>query len=246
MYTIGPLTLLYLFYEMRNFTIQENKKLIAALVFILFSVLFWAFFEQSGGSLSLFAANNLDDKILGVKFDPNGINNASNSLFVIIFAPIIGLLWLWLSKRKFEPNTVVKFGLGFLFLAIAFYVFYATRFFANAQGMTSLEVFTIAYLIITFGELCLSPIGLSIMTKLSPIKLQGVMMGMWFLASAYGQYVAGILGAGMAKANENATKVEKLIAYTDGYQQLAIYAVVAGVVLIAISPIVRKLMQEVK
>lgn len=246
MYTIGPLTLLYLFYEMRNFSFQENKKLIAALVFIVFSVLFWAFFEQSGGSLSLFAANNLDNKILGVQFDPNGVNNASNSLFVIIFAPIVGLLWLWLSKRKLEPNTVVKFGMGFLFLATAFYTFYTTRFFANAEGMTSLEVFTMAYLIITFGELCLSPIGLSIMTKLSPLKLQGVMMGMWFLASAYGQYVAGILGAGMAKANENATKAEKLIAYTDGYLQLAIYAVVAGVVLIAISPIVKKLMQEVK
>ena len=112
--------------------------------------------------------------------------------------------------------------------------------------MTSLEMFTLAYFIITFGELCLSPIGLSIMTKLSPIKLQGVMMGMWFLASAYGQYVAGILGAGMSSANENASKVEKLITYTDGYQQLAIYALIAGVVLIAISPIVRKLMQEVK
>ncbi len=112
--------------------------------------------------------------------------------------------------------------------------------------MTSLEMFTLAYFIITFGELCLSPIGLSIMTKLSPIKLQGVMMGMWFLASAYGQYVAGILGAGMSSANENASKVEKLITYTDGYQQLALYALIAGVVLIAISPIVRKLMQEVK
>jgi len=84
------------------------------------------------------------------------------------------------------------------------------------------------------------------MTKLSPVKLQGVMMGMWFLASAYGQYVAGILGAGMSIANENATKAEKLIAYTDGYQQLAIYALIAGIVLIAISPIIRKLMQEVK
>ncbi|MFY7810420.1 MAG: peptide MFS transporter [Flavobacterium sp.] len=246
MYTIGPLTLIYLFYEMRNYSIVENKKIIAALVFIVFSVIFWAFFEQSGGSLSLFAANNLDDKIFGITFDPNGINNASNSLFVIIFAPILGLIWIWLSKRKAEPNTVVKFGLGFLFLAFAFYVFYATKFFANSDGMTSLEIFTIAYFIITLGELCLSPIGLSIMTKLSPIKLQGVMMGMWFLASAYGQYVAGILGAGMAKANENATKSEKLIAYTDGYHQLAIYALIAGIVLILISPIVKKLMNEIK
>lgn len=246
MYTIGPLTLLYLIWEMRNFSFAENKKLIAALIFIVFSVLFWAFFEQSGGSLSLFAANNLDDKILGITFDPNGVNNASNSLFVIIFAPILGILWIWLSNRKKEPNTVVKFGLGFLFLALAFYTFYSTRYFATVEGMTSLEIFTIAYFVITIGELCLSPIGLSIMTKLSPAKLQGVMMGMWFLASAYGQYVAGILGAGMAKDNENATKAEKLISYTDGYHQLAIYALIAGIVLIAISPLVKKLMQEIK
>lgn len=246
MYTIGPITLLYLAYEMRNFSINENKKLIAAMVFIVFSILFWAFFEQSGGSLSLFAANNLDNDILGLKLDPNGVNNAANSLFVIIFAPILGILWIWMSNRKSEPNTVVKFGLGFLFLALAFYTFYTTRFFANAEGLTSLEIFTLAYFIITFGELCLSPIGLSIMTKLAPAKLQAVMMGMWFLASAYGQYAAGILGAGMASADENASKTEKLIAYTDGYNQLAIYALIAGLVLIAISPLIKKLMQEVK
>jgi POT family proton-dependent oligopeptide transporter len=165
---------------------------------------------------------------------------------VIILAPLLGLLWVWMSKRKIEPNTVVKFGLGFLFLAVAFYVFYATRFFANADGVTSLDVFTLAYFIITFGELCLSPIGLSIMTKLSPQPLQGVMMGMWFLASAYGQYAAGILGAGMVSPKENASLSEKLISYTDGYYQLAIYALISGVVLIAISPLVKKLMGTVK
>ncbi|REJ81351.1 MAG: MFS transporter [Bacteroidetes bacterium] len=246
MYTIGPATLIYLIYEMSKCGRDEVKKLMAAMVFIFFSILFWAFFEQSGGSLSLFAANNLDDKILGITFDPNGVNNASNAFFVIVFAPLLGLLWVWLSKRKAEPNTVVKFGLGFLFLALSFYVFYFTRFFANAQGMTSLEIFTLAYLIITFGELCLSPIGLSIMTKLSPARLQGVMMGMWFLASAYGQYVAGILGAGMSSPKENASLMDKLMSYTAGYQQLAIYALIAGVILIAISPWVKKLMQDVK
>ena len=246
MYTIGPATLIYLFYEMGKFSLAERRKLIGALVFILFSILFWAFFEQSGGSLAIFSANNLHDTVAGVKLDPNGVNNAANSLFVIIFAPLLGLLWVWLSKRNKEPNTVIKFGLGFLFLALAFYTFYATRFFADADGMTSLEIFTLAYFIITFGELCLSPIGLSIMTKLSPQPLQGVMMGMWFLASAYGQYVAGILGAGMVSPNDNASLTEKLISYTDGYQQLAIYALVTGGVLIAISPFVRKLMGEVK
>lgn len=246
MYIIGPCSLLYLLYEMKNFSIKENKKLIAALVFILFSIVFWAFFEQSGGSLSLFAASNLDNTVLGVKLDPNGVNNSANSLFVIAFAALVGLVWLWLSKRKIEPNTVVKFGLGFLFLAGGFWVFYYTKFFADANGITSLDLFTFGWFIITFGELCLSPIGMSIMTKLSPAKLQAVMMGMWFLASAYGQYFAGLLGANIAGASENATNVEKLIVYADGYKQLAIYALIAGLVLLVISPLVKKLMQEVR
>jgi POT family proton-dependent oligopeptide transporter len=246
MYTIGPVTLIYLTIEMFKCTADEKKKLMAAMVFIVFSILFWAFFEQSGGSLNLFASNNLNNTMMGVTLDPNGVNNSANALFVILFAPLIGLLWMWMSKRKAEPNTVIKFGLGFLFLALAFYTFYATRFFADSNGMTSLEIFTLAYFIITFGELCLSPIGLSIMTKLAPVRLQGMMMGMWFLASAYGQYVAGILGAGMALPNEDATAAEKLVSYTDGYSQLAIYALISGVVLIAISPVVRRLMGNVK
>ena len=246
MYIIGPCSLLYLFYEMKNFSIQENKKLIAALVFILFSIVFWAFFEQSGGSLSLFAASNLSKTVLGVPLDPNGVNNSANSLFVIAFAALVGLLWLWMNKRKMEPNTVVKFGLGFLFLAGGFYVFYYTKFFADPNGITSLDLFTFGWFIITFGELCLSPIGMSIMTKLSPAKLQAVMMGMWFLASAYGQYFAGLLGANIAGASENSTNLEKLVIYADGYKQLAIYALIAGLFLIILSPLMKKLMHGVK
>ncbi|MCB0697238.1 MAG: peptide MFS transporter [Chitinophagaceae bacterium] len=247
MYTIGPLTLIYLFYEMIKLTSEERKKMVAALVFIIFSILFWAFFEQSGGSLSLFALNNLKHNLIGIEgVDPNVINNTVNSLFVIIFSVVFGLLWIWMAKKKIEPNSVVKFGLGFLFLGGAFYVFYATIFFADPDGMTSLNVFTLGYLVITFGELCLSPIGLSLMTKLSPKKLWGVMMGMWFLASAYGQYVAGLLGAGIAEAGEDATRMDKLVTYTDGYKQLGIYALLAGIALLVISPVVRKLMGNVK
>ncbi len=246
MMIIGPASILYLFYEMKNFSISENKKLLAALVFIIFSIFFWAFFEQSGGSLSLFAANNLNNTIAGVELSPNGVNNSANSLFVIGFAALIGLVWLWMAKKKIEPNTIIKFGLAFLFLAGGFWVFYYTQFFADLNGKTSLGIFTLGWLVITFGELCLSPIGMSAMTKLSPQKTQAVMMGMWFLASAYGQYFAGILGANIAEASEKATNIEKLILYADGYKQLAIYAFILGVVLIAISPLVKKLMQEVK
>ncbi len=246
MFIIGPASLLYLFYEMRSFSVAENKKLIAALVFIVFSIFFWAFFEQSGGSLSLFAAHNLNNTVLGVSLDPNGVNNAANSFFVIVFAALVGMVWLWLHKRKLEPNTVVKFGLGFLFLAGGFAIFYYTKFFADASGKTSLNLFTFGWFIITFGELCLSPIGMSAMTKLSPAKTQAVIMGMWFLASAYGQYFAGLLGANIADASEHASNLEKLNVYANGYKQLAIYALIAGVVLITIAPLVKKLMQDVK
>jgi proton-dependent oligopeptide transporter, POT family len=246
MYTIGPLTLLYLVFEMRNFSKAENKKLIAALVFILFSIVFWAFFEQSGGSLSLFAANNLSKDVIGIPLDPNGVNNSANSFFVIAFAALLGLVWLWMDKRKIEPNTVVKFGMAFIFLAGGFYVFYTARFFTDGNGVSSLTLFTFGWLVITLGELCLSPIGMSIMTKLAPQKLQAIMMGMWFLASAYGQYFAGILGANIAKASDTMSNMDKLTVYTAGYKQLGIYALIAGVVLIALSPMVRKYMQEVK
>lgn len=244
MLTVGPLTLIYLFFEMSKVTPAERKKLWAALVFILFSILFWGIYEQSGGSLSIFAAKNLNKDLLGL--DPNGVNNSGGAFFIIFLAPLIGLLWIWMSKRKIEPNTIIKFGLGFIFLGLGYYVLFATRFFADLQGITSLNFFTIALLVITLGELCLSPIGLSIMTKLSTKNLQGMMMGMWFLASAYGQYVAGIIGAGLATAKEGSTNYDALISYTEGYKQLALYAVIAGVVLILISPLVKKLMQEVK
>jgi proton-dependent oligopeptide transporter, POT family len=242
---IGPATLIYLGFEMRRFNRVEKRKILAALVFIVFSIFFWAFFEQSGGSLSLFALNNLRHSLFGIPMDPNIINNSSNSLFVVALAPLIGMVWLWLSKRSKEPNSVVKFGLGFLFLGLSFLVFYSTIFFANAQGVTSLEVFTAGYLVVTLGELCLSPIGLSLMTKLAPQSIQGLMMGLWFLASAYGQYVAGLLGAGMSTADPNAAALTKLHSYTHGYMWLGVYALVAGVILVVIAPGVKRLMHEV-
>lgn len=247
MYTIGPLAVLYFLYE--TFKLKdpnERSKMFAAFIFIFFSVVFWAFFEQSGGSLALFASENLHFDLLFLSIDPNIINNTANSLFVIVFSPLIGLVWVWLALRKKEPNSVVKFGLSFLFLAAAFYIFYATKFFADENGVTSLNIFTTAYLVITIGELCLSPIGLSLMTKLAPKQLGGMMMGMWFLASAYGQYAAGLLGAEMSTDNTNTSLMDKLISYTDGYYSLAINALICGAALIVLTPLIRKLMKEVK
>jgi POT family proton-dependent oligopeptide transporter len=247
MYTIGIIAILYFVFEMISLKdIALQKKLIAAFLFIFFYFLFNAIYEQSGGSLSLFAKDNLNDSLLFFHIDPNVVNNSSNTFFVIVLSPLIGLLWLWLGKKKIEPNTIVKFGIGFLFLGASFYIFYLTRFFANVKGIASLNVFTFAYLVTTVGELCLGPIGMSIITKLSPKRLFGMMMGLWFLASAFGQLAAGKLGAAMSNSDIGNTLVSKLQSYTEGYYQLAVYSIIAGVFLLLITPLVKKLMQEVK
>ena len=247
MYTIGIIAISYFTYELFKLgEVKLQKKLFAAFLFIFFYFLFNAIYEQSGGSLSLFAKDNLNSNLLGFTIDPNVVNNSSNTLFVVLLSPLIGLLWLWLAKKKLEPNTLIKFGIGFLFLSASFYLFYYTKFFANAEGITSLNLFAFAYFVTTIGELCLGPIGMSIITKLSPKKLFGMMMGLWFLASAFGQLAAGKLGAAISQSNSGTTLMSKLQSYTDGYYQLAIYSLVAGVILIAISPLIKKFMQEVK
>ncbi|WP_374440903.1 peptide MFS transporter [Epilithonimonas sp.] len=246
MYGIGVVSLLYLGYEIVKLDRSYQKKVIAAFIFIVMYLIFNAIYEQSGGSLSLFAKDNLVDNLLFFHIDPNIINNSSNSFFIIIFSPLVGLLWIWLANKKLEPNTIIKFGIGFLFLAAGFFLFYSLRFFANDDGKSSLNLFTFTWLVITFGELCLGPIGMSIITKLSPKKLFGMMMGMWFLASAFGQFFAGKIGAEMSEANTGGTLMSKLVAYTEGYKTLGIYALIAGLLLILASPIVKKLMQGVK
>ncbi len=246
MYGIGIVAILYLGYEITKLDRSYQKKVLAAFIFIVMYLIFNAIYEQSGGSLSLFAKDNLVNNLLSFQIDPNIINNSANSFFIILFSPLIGLLWIWLAKKKIEPNTIIKFGIGFLFLAAGFFLFYSLKFFANEDGKSSLNLFTFTWLVITFGELCLGPIGMSIITKLSPKKLFGMMMGMWFLASAFGQFFAGKIGAEMSEANTGGTLTSKLLAYTEGYKTLGIYALIAGVVLILLSPVIKKLMQEVK
>ena len=244
MYAVGPLALGYFVWDMRTCTRIEAEKLLAALVFIVFSIFFWAFFEQAGGSLAIVSTYLRPVEVLGTELTGLQVNNTANSIYVIVFSPLLGLIWLGMRHRA--PNTVIKFGLGFLFIAGAFGIFHSLIHFAGADGTSSLAIFALAWFAATIGELCLSPIGLSAMTKLAPKRMFGVIMGLWFLASAYGAYFAGILGAAMAPVDQDAPQLERLAGYTDGYWQLMVYAVAIGVLLIAISPWVRKLMHEEK
>jgi len=238
-------TLGYIVYQIRSASKEEGRKLTVAGILILFSVVFWSFFEQGGGSLNFFAVSNVESHGLNM----TSVNNSINALWVVLLAPVIGLLWLYLNKKNKEPNMIVKFGYGFIFLGLGFLIFFSSKFFATGNGMTPLWTFIFAYLIVTIGELCLSPIGLSMVTKLSPTRLHGVMMGTWFLASAYGQYGAGLIGEALAKGDstiENATNSQKLLQYTSGYESIGYIALISGVILIIISPILKKMMGGIK
>ena len=244
MVSIAVIILTYLVITLVNLAKEEVGKMIAAVILILFSVLFWSFFEQGGGSLNFFAVGNVQSHGLNM----TSVNNSINALWVVLFSPLFGLLWFWLAKRKLEPNTVVKFGLGFIFLGLGFLIFFISKNYSDLNGKTPLALFCIAYLIITIGELCLSPIGLSMITKLSPKRFMGMMMGTWFLASAYGQYGAGIIGAGLASdgTTENITNIQKLELYTSGYETIGYIAIIAGILLIIASPWIKKLMVDRK
>lgn len=237
-------TITYIVIQIRKSTPEESKKLTVASLLILFSAIFWSFFEQGGGSLNFFANGNVQSHGLNM----TQVNNSVNSAWVVVIAPIIGAFWLFLNKRKKEPDTINKFGFGFIFLGIGFLVFFASKFLADANGLSPLWTFFFAYFVITLGELCLSPIGLSMVTTLSPKRLHGVMMGTWFLASAYGQYGAGLIGAALSSSDEisNPTNFQKLEIYTSGYETIGYISIVAGVLLIAFSGKLRKLMLDVK
>jgi proton-dependent oligopeptide transporter, POT family len=236
-------TITYIVIQIRKSTPEESKKLTVASLLILFSAIFWSFFEQGGGSLNFFANGNVQSHGLNM----TQVNNSVNSAWVVLIAPIIGAFWLFLNKRKKEPDTINKFGFGFIFLGIGFLVFFASKFLADANGLSPLWTFFFAYFVITLGELCLSPIGLSMVTTLSPKRLHGVMMGTWFLASAYGQYGAGLIGAALSSSDEisNPTNFQKLEIYTSGYETIGYISIVAGVLLIAFSGKLRKLMLDV-
>jgi len=247
---LGIAALVYLLYL--TFSQKEKaarQQMLAAIVMILFSVLFWGFYEQAGGSLNLYALRNVELSAFGGQDTAAAVNNAVNPLLVILLSPVFAALWLWLSSRRMEPNTPLKFGLAFLQLALGFYMFILGGQFAE-NGMVPVIYFILGYMFLSSGELCLSPIGLSMITKLSPAKLVGLMMGAWFLASAFGQFVAGKVGAMMAMPTVDGASTlppaESLLIYSGVFRDIAWISLGAGVVMIALVPILKKWMHGVR
>lgn len=249
MFGLGALSLSYIIFIALKLERIARFKLFAALVMIVFSTLFWAFYEQNAGSLNLFAMRNVDMNVGGVNLPPLSVNNFLPPGWVVILSFFFAWLWPWLNKRKMEPSTPLKFALSFILMGIGFYTFYLGCKTNTDTGLISLVNFVFGYFFIICGEMCLSPIGLSMVTKLSPTNIVAMMMGIWFFASAIGEFLSAKIGSLMsvpreiAEANNPATS---LPFYADILSKIGIGSIALGVILIAFVPIIRKWMHDIK
>lgn len=243
---IGIIVLLYLIFLAFKEDKVNREKMFAALVLICLSIVFFAFFEQGGTTLNLYADRNVN--MLGLS--STMVNNAVNPYWIVLMAPVLGALWQFLGKRNLEPNIPVKFGLSFLQVAAGYYLFILGGHAAGDAGKVSLFYFVAGYFFLSTAELCISPIGLSMVTKLSPKNIVGMMMGTWFLASAFGQFFAGKIGKMMAIPTEDGLSsipaAESLAVYSGVFMQIVWICIFGGIAVLIISPLIKKWMHDVK
>lgn len=178
-------------------TKEEKDRLNVIVIMMLFNIFFWAGFEQAGSSISLYTDRYIDRSI-GDWTVPTSWFQSVNPLFIVLLGPVFTLLWTWLSKREKEPSSIIKMGLGMILLGLGFFLLIGAAFerggdVADESVKASLMWLVGTYLIHTMGELCLSPVGLSLVTKLAPLKLGSLMMGVWFLSSFIANFLSGYL-----------------------------------------------------
>ncbi len=226
----------------------ERTKMLAALILVFFSVVFWMLFEQAGSSLSLFAERNTDLTIIPGITMTAAQTQSFNAGFIVLLALPFAAMWVWLSKRKLEPSTPVKFALGLIQVGLGFFILVAGAQFAGDDYQVPLIFLALLYLLHTTGELFLSPVGLSMITKLSAARVVGLMMGVWFLSSSLAHILAAII-AQRTSSNTVAGQVVdlggQLQTYVATFTQVGIWGIAAGVVLLAISPFLKKWMGDV-
>ena len=246
----------WLLYALLKCTPEERDRLIVVGILILFSLIFWALFEQAGSSLNILTDRGVDRVIFGWEV-PASMFQSLNAGFIFTIAPLFALLWIALAKRNMEPSTPIKFSIGIVLVGLGFLALvYGMN---SSEGLqTGVIWIVLIYLLHTLGELCLSPVGLSSVTKLSPQRIVGFMMGMWFFASAAGNYVASLIAKGTAgdpvlkiaeriyfqvmNLPEDTFTFNQKNGFMDVYTDVGLIAIGCGIFLAIITPLLRKLM----
>ncbi len=225
----------------------ERSRMIVLIVLTISSVVFWALFEQSAASMTLYADRVMDRNLLGFELTAAQFG-ALNALFIFTFAPLFAWLWTSLGRRGIEPTTPVKFAMGIALAGLGFGALVLGAQNTNEMGLVIGWWMVLAYLLHTCGELCLSPVGLSAVTKLAVPSIVGVMMGSWFLATAYSEFVAAQLaklaaietvGGGVAEVGV------ALNSYTDLFNDLLYVGLGFALLLLVLSPLLKRMMHGV-
>jgi proton-dependent oligopeptide transporter, POT family len=240
-------SLIFIIYQLTTVDAASRDRLISLTLLIILSVVFWALFEQAYTSLTLFADRSVD-RTVGSSEYAAGMFLSLNALFIIIFAPFFAWMWTALDKRNLQPNTFVKFGLAIVLVSVGFGILVLGGKYADAGKVGAIWL-VLAYLFHSWGELCLSPVGLSSVTKLSPPKIVGFMMGVWFLATAAAEYVAALLAnlASIPTVSGEAADVAQATASSVAlFDKLFVVGGIIGVAVLVASPLFKRLMHGVK
>ncbi len=223
-------------------TKEEFQRTLVLMVLIASSVVFWALFEQSAGSMTLYADRVVDRNVMGTELRASMFGSL-NPFFIIVCAPLFAALWIWLARKGWEPSTPVKFGLGIIQAGLGFGAMVIGAQYLGEDGKVAVIWLTLAYLLHTTGELCLSPVGLSAVTKLSIKRVVGVSMGTWFLATALSETVATRIGK-MASIDTSAGETQDvalaLATYTELYEFLMWTGIGVGVFMLLLAPLLKK------
>ena len=216
----------------------ELQMMLAAMGLIVFNVVFWTLFEQAGSSLTLFADRNTDLSVFGLFTITAGQTQFFNAAFIVLLAPFMSLLWTALAKRGLEPSIPVKFGIALIGVAAGFLLLVWGAQYADANFQVGIWWLAGLYFIHSFAELCISPVGLSMITKLSIARVVGLMMGVWFLSISVAQYVAGVVAqfASVETVGGQVTNLKtSLLVYVDVFTTISIAAIILGVLLLLLS-----------
>lgn len=245
----SALVLAYIILNMFQSSKEEAGRLVLALILILASVVFWTLFEQAGSSLSLFTTSNVDLPSNGFWTVSAPQTQSFNSGFILIFAPIFAILWVKLAARGLDPSASMKFALALVQVGLGFLVLVFGAKFANGEARVPIIFLALAYLLHTTGELCLSPVGLSWMTKLSTPKLISTLMATWFLGSSGAQFLGGIIAQMTATetvAGQVTDPAKALATSIEVFNTIGWVAIAIGVVMALASPMLTKLAHGVK
>jgi POT family proton-dependent oligopeptide transporter len=230
--SMAALYFLYLFFG-AGLNPVERKRMVVVLVMFLAVASFWSGYEQAGSSLNLFAKRYIDRMVGGFEI-PAGWFQSVQPAFVIIFAPLFSMLWVKLAQRQLDPAAPLKFAFGLLLMGIGFLFMVVAANIVVGGASAPAYLLILTYLLTVFGELCVSPVGLSTVTKLAPARLVGQMMGVWFLGSSLGKLMAGLI-AGTFDANN-------LAAMPGRFMDIVLFACGVGIVLLLISrPLARNM-----